>query len=223
MAGDDSDAANSTRHTLIYVLEALLRMLHPLIPFVTEELWQAVAPKLDKSGSLMLQAYPQAGEIDAAAFAQSDADIEWLKDVISALRRIRSELGVSPAKQVSLLVRGGNADDAARVARFDAQLRFLCKLDRIETLAGDPPAAAPAVVGELQLFVPLEGLVDLDAERVRLDKEIAKVASEKDKSEAKLAKFGGSVPATVVEQERARLADWSAKLDALTTQRERMG
>ena len=222
LQGDDVDAANSTRHTLAHVLEALLRMLHPLIPFVTEELWQAVAPKLGKSGSLMLQAYPQAGEIDAAAYARSDADIEWLKEIISALRRIRSELGVSPAKQVSLLVRGGNGDDAARVERFDAQLRFLCKLERIETLAGDPPAAAPAVVGELQLFVPLEGLVDLDAERVRLDKEIAKVASEKDKSEAKLAKFGGSVPATVVEQERARLADWSAKLEALTAQRERL-
>ena len=163
------------------------------------------------------------GELDAAAYAQADADIEWLKAMVSALRRIRSELGVSPAKQVSLLVRGGNADDAARVARFDAQLRFLCKLERIETLAGEPPAAAPAVVGELQLFVPLEGLVDLDAERVRLDKEIVKIAAEKDKSEAKLAKFGAGVPAAVVEQERARLIDWSAKLEALTAQRARLG
>jgi valyl-tRNA synthetase len=222
-ATDDADAANSTRHTLAHVLEALLRMLHPLIPFVTEELWQAVAPKLGKSGSIMSQAYPQSGELDVAAYAQAEADIEWLKSMVSALRRIRSELGVSPAKQVSLLVSGGNADDAARIARFDAQLRFLCRLDRIDTLAGEPPAAAPAVVGELQLFVPLEGLVDLDAERVRLDKEIARVAGEKDKSEAKLAKFGGNVPAAVVDQERARLADWSAKLEALTAQRARLG
>ena len=222
LQGDDATAANSTRHTLAYVLEALLRMLHPLIPFVTEELWQAVAPKLGKSGSLMLQSYPQAGAVDAD-HAQAEADIEWLKSVISALRRIRSELGVSPAKQVSLLVRSGNADDASRIARFDTQLRFLCKLERIDTLAGDPPAAAPAVVGELQLFVPLEGLVDLDAERVRLDKELAKVASEKDKSEAKLAKFGENVPAAVVEQERARLVDWSSKLAALTAQRARLG
>ena len=130
---------------------------------------------------------------------------------------------MSPAKQVSLLVRGGNADDAARIVRADAQLRFLCRLDRIETLAGEPPAAAPAVVGELQLFVPLAGLVDLDAERVRLDKEIARVAGEKDKSEAKMAKFGGNVPAAVVEQERARLADWAAKLEALSLQRTRLG
>ena len=221
--GDDAEAANSTRHTLVYVLEALLRMLHPLIPFVTEELWQAVAPKLGKSGSIMLQPYPQAGELDTAAYAQAEADIEWLKAMVSAVRRIRSELGVSPAKQVSLLVRGGGETECARLGRLDAQLRFLCKLDRIEVLNGEPPAAAPAVVGDLQLFVPLEGLVDLDAERVRLDKDIAKVTSEKDKSEAKLAKFGGSVPAAVVEQERARLADWTAKLDALTTQRARLG
>ena len=220
--GDDAAAADSTRHTLLYVLDALLRLLHPLIPFVTEELWQAVAPKLGKSGSIMAQAYPQAGDIDVAAYAQADAGIEWLKAMIGAVRRIRSELGVSPAKQVSLLVRGGNADDAVRIARFEAQLRFLCRLERIEALAGEPPAAAPAVVGELQLFVPLEGLVDLDAERTRLDKEISKVASEKEKSEAKLAKFGAGVPATVVEQERARLAGWSSKLRALTEQRARL-
>jgi valyl-tRNA synthetase len=220
--GDDAAAANSTRHTLLYVLDALLRLLHPLIPFVTEELWQAVAPKLGKTGSLMLQPYPQASAIDAAAFAQADTDIEWLKAMIGAVRRIRSELGVSPAKQISLLLRGGDVQDAARATRFAAQLTFLCKLDRIDTLTGEPPAAAPAVVGELQLFVPLDGLVDLDAERTRLDKEIAKISAEKDKSEAKLAKFGAGVPATVVEQEQARLADWSTKLTALSQQRARL-
>ncbi|MCJ0826660.1 valine--tRNA ligase [Luteimonas sp. 50] len=221
--GDDPAAAESTRHTLLHVLESLLRLLHPLIPFVTEELWQAVAPKLGKSGSIMLQPYPQPGQSAAAGYARADADIEWLKALVSAVRRIRSELGVSPAKQVTLLLRGGSADDAARAARFDAQLRFLCRLERIEALAGEPPAAAPAVVGELQLFVPLEGLVDLDAERVRLDREIARVAAEQDKSAAKLAKFGANVPAAVVEQEHARLADWSGKLDALRAQRARLG
>src|SRR3546814_9212714 len=97
--------------------------------------------------------------------------------MVSAVRRIRSELGVLLSKQVSLLVRGGGADAAVRIARLDAQLRFLCRIERIETLDGEPPAAAPAVVGELQLFVPLEGLVDLAAERTRLDQELAKVTS----------------------------------------------
>ncbi|HRO63128.1 valine--tRNA ligase [Thermomonas sp.] len=223
LQGDDLEAANSTRHTLLHVLEALLRLLHPLIPFVTEQLWQEVAPRLGKSGSLMLQPYPQAGEIDVSGFGQAEADIEWLKAMIGAVRRIRSELGVSPAKHITLLLRGGSAEDATRTARFDAQLRFLCKLERIEAISGEPPAAAPAVVGALQLFVPLEGLVDLAAERARLDKEIAKIAAEKDKSEAKLAKFGAGVPAAVVAQEQARRADWSAKLDALSAQRSRLG
>jgi valyl-tRNA synthetase len=220
--GEGSEAADSTRHTLLHVLDALLRLLHPLVPFVTEELWQAVAPRLGKSGSIMLQPYPQAGELDTTSFAQAESDIGWLQAMVGALRRIRSELGVSPAKQVALLVRGGSTDDAARVSRFDAQLRFLCRLERIEAIGGEPPAAAPAVVGELQLFVPLAGLVDLDAERTRLDKEIARVAAEKDRSEAKLAKFGGNVPPAVVEQERLRLADWTAKLEALAAQRARL-
>jgi valyl-tRNA synthetase len=226
LQGEDAAAADSTRHTLVYVLEALLRLLHPLMPFVTEELWQAVAPRLGKKGSIMVEKYPTMFDVEAYLtdeFKEAESSIEWLKAMTTAVRRIRSELGVSPAKQVALLVRGGSAEDSARAARFDAQLRFLCRLERIEAIAGEPPAAAPAVVGELQLFVPLEGLVDLDAERARLDKEIAKVAAEKDKSEAKLARFGAGVPVAVVEQEQARLADWSAKLAALAAQRARLG
>ncbi|WP_297832878.1 valine--tRNA ligase [Thermomonas sp.] len=223
LGGNDAKAADSTRHTLLFALDALLRLLHPLVPFVTEELWQAVAPKLGKSGSLMLQDYPQPSDFHAEAHVQADADVEWLKAVIGSVRRIRGELGVSPARQVSLLLRGGDAQDAQRARRFDAQLRFLCKLDRLDALVGEPPAAAPAVVGELELFVPLEGLVDLDAERARLDKEIARIGAEKEKSAAKLARFGAGVPEAVVEQERQRLADWSVKLATLTTQRARMG
>ncbi|HVI57304.1 MAG TPA: valine--tRNA ligase [Luteimonas sp.] len=222
--GDDAAAADSTRHTLLYVLESLLRMLHPLIPFVTEELWQAVAPRLGKSGSIMLQAYPQAGDIDVADYARADGDIEWLKSMVSAVRRIRSELGVSPSRQVSLLLRGGGEADGARLDRLDAQLRFLCRLDRVEALSGEPPAAAPAVVGELQLFVPLEGLVDLDAERARLDKELRRVEAELAKAQGKLASetFVRNAPAAVVEQERARLVDWTAQRDALGAQRARL-
>jgi valyl-tRNA synthetase len=222
--GSDAEAADSTRHTLLYVLESLLRLLHPLIPFVTEELWRHVAPKLGIDGaSISVRRYPQAADFAAGGYAGAEADIEWFKAVVSAVRSIRSTLGISPSKQVTLLARGGSTADAARVATFSAQLSFLLKLEAVEILDGDPPAAAPAVVGDLQLFVPLEGLVDLDAERARLDKEIVKVAAEKDKSEAKLAKFGGNVPPTVVEQERVRLADWTSKLAALQEQRGRLG
>ncbi len=226
LQGEDADAANSTRHTLLHVLDALLRLLHPLIPFVTEELWQAVAPRLGKGGdSIITASYPRPGDLDTTGFAKAEADIEWLKSMVSALRRIRSELGVSPAKQVTLLVRGGSTDDSARTQRFASQLRFLNRIECIETLDGEPPAAASARVGELDLFVPLEGLVDLDAERARIDKDLKRIEGELAKSTNKLAgeTFVQNAPAAVVEQERQRLVEWNAQRDALLAQRVRLG
>ena len=222
--GDNAEDAASTRHTLLYVLEAVLRLLHPLTPFVTEQLWQQVAPRLGiNAESLSLQAYPTAEEF-AGDYAQAEVDVEWFKTMVSALRRVRSELNVPPSKQVRLLLQGGQAADRSRLDRFASQLRFLLKLESIDWLAADavtPPAAA-AIVGELKLLVPLEGLVDLDAERARLDKEIARVSSEKEKSEVKLSKFTDKVPAAVVEQERVRLVDWNSQLAGLQEQRAKL-
>jgi len=145
------------------------------------------------------------------------------KAMVSALRRVRSELGVSPGKQVRLLLQAGSAADRERLARFDSQLRFLLRLESVQWLDSDAaPASATAIVGELKLLVPLEGLVDLDAERARLDKELARVGAEKDKSQAKLDRFTDKVPAAVVEQERQRLADWTAQLTGLQQQRARL-
>ncbi len=222
--GDNADDAASTRHTLLYVLEALLRLLHPLIPFVTEQLWRQVAPRLGLvEETLSLRPYPTAGEF-AGDFARAEADVEWLKGMVNALRRVRSELNVPPAKQVTLLLQGGTADDRTRVARFTASLSFLLKLARIDWLAdaADTPPSAAAIVGELKLLVPLEGLVDLGAERARLDKEIARVESEKEKSQTKLARFTDKVPAAVVEQERVRLVEWTAQLAGLVEQRAKL-
>jgi len=222
--GDNAGDAASTRHTLLYVLEAVLRLLHPLIPFVTEQLWQQVAPRLGiVADTLSLRAYPTAAEF-AGDYAQAEADVEWFKTMVSALRRVRSELNVPPSRQVRLLLQGGQDADRARVERFASQLRFLLKLESIDWLAADaqtPPAAA-AIVGELKLLVPLEGLVDLDAERARLDKEIARVSAEKEKSETKLSRFTDKVPAAVVEQERVRLADWNSQLAGLQEQRAKL-
>jgi len=222
--GDNAGDAASTRHTLLYVLEAVLRLLHPLIPFVTEQLWQQVAPRLGiAADTLSLRAYPTAAEF-AGDYAQAEADVEWFKTMVSALRRVRSELNVPPSRQVRLLLQGGQDADRARVERFASQLRFLLKLESIDWLAADaqtPPAAA-AIVGELKLLVPLEGLVDLDAERARLDKEIARVSAEQEKSETKLSRFTDKVPAAVVEQERVRLADWNSQLAGLQEQRAKL-
>ncbi|KRA46661.1 valine--tRNA ligase [Pseudoxanthomonas sp. Root630] len=223
--GDDATAADSTRHTLLHVLETLLRLLHPLTPFVTEELWQQVAPKLGiDGGTVSLRPYPATSDFAGQDYAQAEADVEWLKTMVSTLRRVRSELNVSPAKTIALRLQDGNDNDRARITRFTSSLSFLLKLDNIAWLeAGtDAPASAAAVVGELKLLVPLEGLVDLDAERARLDKEIARVAGEKDKSEAKLAKFTDKVPPAVIDQERQRLADWSGQLAALHGQRAKL-
>ncbi|ROP73156.1 valyl-tRNA synthetase [Stenotrophomonas rhizophila] len=222
--GADADDANSTRHTLLYVLEALLRLLHPLTPFVTEQLWRQVAPRLGiTDDTISLRPYPTAEEF-AGDFARAEADVEWLKSMVNALRRVRSELNVPPSKLVPLLLQGGNDDDRARMTRFTSSLSFLLKLERIEWLANgsDTPPAAAAIVGDLTLLVPLEGLVDLGAERARLDKEIARVESEKEKSGTKLAKFTDKVPAAVVEQERVRLVEWTAQLDGLRSQRAKL-
>ncbi len=225
LSGDDAEAANSTRHTLLHVLETLLRALHPLIPFVTEEIWQHVAPKLGRGAeSISRAAYPEAGT--ATAYAQSEADIEWLKRVVSALRQIRSELQLSPGKPVPLLLAGGDAADRSRFERFGRQIAFLCKLESQSWLVSeaDAPASAPAVLGELTLLIPLEGLVDLDAERTRLDKEIKRIQAEIGKCEGKLgnANFVANAPAEVVTQERQRIADFNTQLKGLTSQRSRL-
>jgi len=223
--GDEADAASSTRHTLLHVLETLLRALHPLIPFVTEEIWQHVAPKLGRAAdSISRVRYPEA--CTDSDYAQSEADIEWLKKVVSALRQIRSELQLSPGKPVPLLLAGGDAADRSRFERFGRQIGFLCKLESQTWLASeaDAPAAAPAVLGELTLLIPLEGLVDLDAERVRLDKEIKRIQGEIAKCEGKLgnANFVANAPVEVVTQERQRIADFSTQLKGLAAQRARL-
>ncbi|MCP3043980.1 valine--tRNA ligase [Xanthomonas euvesicatoria] len=223
----DADAAASTRHTLLYVLESLLRLLHPLTPFVTEELWQQVAPRLGiTTATISLQSFPQPGDVDTSSYATAESDVEWLKSMVSALRRVRSELNVPPSKQVRLLLQAGTADDRPRVARFASQLSFLLKLERIDWLdAGqDTPPSAAAIVGELTLLVPLEGLVDMDAERTRLDKEIKRVEGEIAKCNGKLgsATFVQNAPAAVVEQERARLNDWTTQLTGLREQRAKI-
>ncbi len=219
--GNASPEAASVRYTLLTVLEATLRLAHPLIPFVSEEIWQHIAPRLGIAGdSIMRQPWP-------APFNPGDvtgdlADIDWLKDAIQKLRSVRSTLGISPSRKVPLLIEGGDSIDAARLARFGDSLRFLARLERIDALDGTAPPSASAVLGELRLLIPLEGLIDLDAERARLAREITRVTTEKDKSEAKLAKFGDKVPANVVEQERQRLVDWSGQLEALLEQQTRL-
>ncbi|UJJ59329.1 valine--tRNA ligase [Rhodanobacter denitrificans] len=224
--GDDTAAATSARHTLLVVLESVLRALHPVIPFITEEVWASVAPMLGLGeGSLMQRPWPRAEDIVADDAAT--AEIEWFKNVLSGVRKIRSEMNISPGKTIPLLLAGGDAGDRARVAKFAAQIAFLARTEApwwIEAGAAEPAAAA-AVVGTLRVLIPLAGLIDLGAEKTRLAKEIARIEVEIRKCEGKLgnASFVANAPAEVVAQERQRVADWNSTLGALREQAQKLG
>jgi valyl-tRNA synthetase len=225
--GEDGEAANSTRHTLLYVLETVLRALHPLIPFVTEEIWQHVSPKLGIPGGQFIatQRYPLAADI--AVDPAAAAEVQWLKDVLMGVRRIRGEMNIAPGKAIPMLFAGGDGDDARRVAKFAPQIAFLARAESPRFLAAgeDEPAAAAAIVGALRVLIPLAGLIDLDAEKKRLDREIARVEGEIKKCQGKLASetFVANAPAAVVEQERARHAEWNVQLQGLQIQRAKLG
>jgi valyl-tRNA synthetase len=224
LQGEDKAATDSTRHTLLYVLETLLRLLHPLIPFVTEEIWHSINTQLGIVGdSISTQPYPELAEV-AGDFAQSETDIEWLKAVATQLRSIRSQMNIPPSKQVPLLLQAGTEGDKDRMTRFETALKFLAKCESIEWISGEAPPSSSAVVGELKLFIPVAGLIDLDAEKMRLDKEIKRIEIEITKCNGKLSSetFVSNAPAAVVEQERTRLVDWNSQLNALQEQRAKI-
>ncbi|MEO9080364.1 MAG: valine--tRNA ligase, partial [Rhodanobacter sp.] len=224
--GDDAAAAASTRHTLLIVLESVLRALHPVIPFITEEIWQSVGPKLGLTeASLIHRLWPNAAEITADNAATNE--IEWFKNVLSGIRKIRSEMNISPAKVIPLLFADGDPGDRARVTKFAAQISFLARTETPQWIeaGADEAAAAAAVVGTLRVMIPLAGLIDLGAEKARLTKEISRIEVEIKKCEGKLsnANFVANAPAEVVTQERQRITDWNTTLTTLREQSQKLG
>ncbi|WP_421862090.1 valine--tRNA ligase [Motiliproteus sp.] len=197
-----------TRRTLVRVLEAALRLAHPFMPYITEEIWQRLAPLAGESGdTIMQQAFPIAdlSKIDE----QAEADIEWLKGTIVGIRNIRGEMNISPAKHIDVLFNGPNADDQARL---DANRQFLTKLANLSSaqwLEGEAPLAATQLVGEMEVLVPMAGLIDKDAELARLQKELDKLGKLIKQVEGKLgnSKFVDNAPEAVVAKERGKLED----------------
>jgi len=222
--GEDAAAAASTRHTLLAVLETTLGALHPITPFITEEIYQSVAPLLGlKEASITQRTWPRADQLPADDAAAS-ADIEWLRAVLSQVRRIRSEMNIAPGKTIPLLFANGNAGDRARTQKFVTQIAFLARSEAPRWLdAGEAePVAAAGIVGEMKLLIPLAGLIDLGAEKARLDKEIKRLEGEIEKSNKKLANFGDKTPPAVVEQEKQRVVEFAATLSSLREQRKRL-
>jgi valyl-tRNA synthetase len=222
----DEDASENvrrgTRRSLLQVLELLLRAAHPIIPFITETLWRKVAPLTHNDNpTIMLQPFPEAADLQPDP--EADAAIEWLKGVVVGIRNIRGEMNIKPGQTIPLLLQGG--DDSDRV-RLDATRQLLQRLAKVEEFqwldaTEQAPPAAVQLVGDLKLMVPLAGLIDAEAERARLDKELGRLAKELTRLQGKLgnAKFIENAPEAVVEKERQKARDVDASLATLRTQR----
>jgi len=214
-----------TRWTLVTVLENLLRLLHPIMPFITEEIWQRIAPLANISAkTIMLQPYPV---LDSSLKNEpKEAELEWLKSIVISIRTLRSEMNISPAKQLSVLLNKGTPEDKKRFIEHQRLILTLAKLENVTWLnAGDTPAeSATALVGELEILIPMAGLIDKAEESARLSREIAKLSKETERAESKLqnSNFIDRAPSDVVEKEKAKLSDLKNTLQKLERQLDKI-
>ena len=215
------DKAQATRYVLLSTLEKTLRLLHPFMPFITEEVWQKISTLLGKSNeSIMLEPYPkfESSIIDSEA----EQHIDWLKGIIIAIRNIRGEMDISPANAINVILRNGDEEDKKRLESYRPYLRKLAKLENIHWLSKSDvaPAAATQIYKELEILVPLEGLIDVEAERIRLSKEISKLESGLIAVSRKLdnEKFLLNAPALVVDKEKDKKKQIDKALSSLQSQ-----
>ncbi len=218
-------ARSAARATLLDMLEALQRALHPLMPFITEEIWQKVAPLAGRAGpSVMIAPYPLAS--DYPADEEAERDIIWVQQFVLAVRQIRGEMNIAPSRRIPVLVRGAGDGDWQRAVRNRASLEHLAGLSDIERLpAGqEAPQSATALLGEVNILVPMAGLIDVAAEVERLTKRLAKAHQDLGKTRAKLASgtFVSNAPESVVKAERDREIDQERSVAALQAQLDDM-
>ncbi len=220
-----NESKRGTRRTLVRVLETLLRLLHPIMPYITEEIWQSVAPMAGRNGdTIVLQPYPEADQ--ERLDPEAEREMAWIQSVVLGVRRIRAEMDIAPGKPLPVLLDGYTEDDRRLCETNRRFLDGLARLEKIEYL-GDgetAPEAATALVGEMRVLIPLAGLIDKEAELERLGREISKLETNLERCRAKLtnANFVERAPAQVVEQERGRVTDMEGSLARLHEQRARI-
>lgn len=213
----------ATRRTLITVLEKTLRLAHPVLPYITETIWQSIKPLVDgvEGDTIMLQALPQ---YDEANFNQAALDdIEWVKAFITSIRNLRAEYDINPGKPLNVMLKAANKQEMARLEANKAVLLSLAKLEALRVLeeGEETPACATALVGQSELMIPMAGLIDKDAELERLAKEIAKTQGEIKRIEGKLNNQGfvAKAPEAVVAIERQKLNGYQDTLVKLEEQK----
>ncbi|GAA0858671.1 valine--tRNA ligase [Aliiglaciecola litoralis] len=212
-----------TRHTLINVLESLLRLMHPFMPFITDEIWQKVGPMCGLEGDcIMSQPFP----MQDAKYQDEEAlaDIEWVKQFIVGIRNIRGEMDISPNKPLSVLLKNVGEHDQNRLNKSQSFLAKMAKLESITQLQAtdDAPASATALVGEMEILIPMAGLIDKDAELSRIAKALDKIDKDYARTKGKLSneKFVSNAPAAVIDKEKAKLEDFQMQMDKLQAQRQ---
>ena len=225
LQSDDAALQRGTRQTLVQVLESALRLTHPIMPYITEEIWQRVAPLAGRTGdTLMRQPYPH---VDAAVTdAGSEAAMAWVMGLLLGIRRIRGEMNIAPGKPLTVLLDNGSEQDRAFL---ELSRDYLLRLGRVVSLSWlapgvEAPESAIALVGEMKVLIPMRGLIDKEAELARLDKEIQRLTKELPRLEAKLGDPGflAKAPEAVVRKEQGRLDELRASLAELQRQQEKI-
>ena len=220
-----NELRQGTLRTLLEVLETVLRLMHPLMPFITEEIWQNVAPRLGINGdTIMLAEWPEADH--KLINGEAEAEMEWLKSVIVAVRTIRSESNIPPGDELALILGNTAADDSARVTRHTQALAKLAKVASITIAQSgeEQPPTLSALAGTIEVMVPMAGVIDVDKELARLAKELDRLTAERGRLAGKLSNdnFVARAPADVVDKERAKLADIETSISSVTAQKSKI-